>query len=223
MCAWHPFCSTQFGKALYMKQTNLFDLDCTRFDVPDAELSYVPDFIEPMQAKCILARLKTSLNWAQDEITLYGKSVTIPRLQAWHGDGDAKYTYSNLAMTPHGWTPTLLELKKQCESFASCRFNSVLGNWYRHGQDSMGMHADNEPELGYQPTIIALSFGQTRRLKFRHRNKLHGLNIDMESGSLLMMSGPTQQYWQQGIAKSTRDMQERISLTFRYVYCQSEL
>ncbi|MCY7296192.1 alpha-ketoglutarate-dependent dioxygenase AlkB family protein [Alteromonas sp. a30] len=204
-----------------MKQTHLFDLDCIRFDVPDAELIYIPEFISFDQADGCLETLKQTLSWSQDEITLYGKSVTIPRLQAWHGDAEAEYRYSNLSMRPQGWTPMLYELKQACEAYLCCTFNSVLGNWYRDGQDSMGMHSDNEPELGPHPTIAALSFGQTRRLKFRHRNKRDRLNIDMQSGSLLVMSGSTQRFWQHGIAKSVKPMQERMSLTFRHIFSRT--
>jgi len=199
-----------------MKQTNLFDFDCIRFDVPDAELTYVPHFVE--QADIFLSRLKQELCWSQDEITLFGKHHRIPRLQAWYGDAHAQYTYSGLPMKPNAWTPVLESLRISCEQYLGCRFNSVLGNWYRNGQDSMGMHADNEPELGTNPVIAALSFGQTRTLKFRHKQKRGTLDIAMESGSLLVMAGATQRFWQHGISKSTKPMEDRISLTFRYIY-----
>lgn len=199
-----------------MKQTNLFDFDCVRFELPDAELEYIPHFVT--QAQKYFAQLKEELCWSQEEITLYGKKVRIPRLQAWHGDADAIYAYSGLPLQPNPWTPALKALKHACEEHLSCQFNSVLGNWYRDGQDSMGMHADNEPELGVKPVIAALSFGQTRTLKFRHRTKSESVDIAMESGSLLVMSGVTQQYWQHGISKSVKTMDERISLTFRRIY-----
>jgi alkylated DNA repair dioxygenase AlkB len=41
------------------------------------------------------------------------------------------------------------------EKATEAKFNSVLLNFYRDNQDSMGFHSDDEKELGPQPTIAS--------------------------------------------------------------------
>ena len=189
-----------------------------RLPMEDADVRYYPRLLGPDQAGHYYQDLQDSLLWQQDHIKLYGKQVKIPRLQAWYGEPDAIYTYSGLTMRPHRWTKSLLELKSLCENVAGSRFNSVLANWYRDGQDSMGWHADDEPELGARPIIASLSFGQARDFDFRHKLNGKKHRINLEQGSLLVMAGNTQRYWMHGISKRTRAMVGRINLTFRMIY-----
>ena len=142
----------------------------TRIPAPDADLVLhlaigLPD------NQALLQELIDDTPWQQQEITLFGKTWPQPRLVAWYGDPGASYTYSGLVQEPLPWTDTLNELRKQVEKAANHRFNSVLLNYYRDGSDSMGMHADDEPELGPEPVIASLSLGEPRRLRFRHRSR----------------------------------------------------
>ena len=186
--------------------------------LPDAQVSYQANWLDNREATAFAARLKTELQWQQDTIKLFGKLVKIPRLQAWYGDADACYQYSGLAMTPRPWHPLLSQLKNQLEQHCDCRFNSVLANWYRDGKDSMGMHSDDEPELGPAPTIASLTLGQARPFAFVHKATKARTVYTLEHGSLLLMQGQTQRFYQHGINKTARPVDDRINLTFRYVY-----
>jgi alkylated DNA repair dioxygenase AlkB len=186
--------------------------------MPDANLKYFPSFIPPAAASSIMHSLQHSLNWRQEQITLYGKTHDVPRLQAWYGNEDSSYEYSNLTMRPLPWTPILLELKQKCERASNNQFNSVLANLYRHGQDGMGRHADNEAELGKQPVIASLSFGEERNLDFYHNQSKNKVRLPLANGSLLIMSGDTQTYWQHSMAKTQKVLAARINLTFRYIH-----
>ncbi len=183
----------------------------------DAEVLYYPQFLSQYKADNLLKYFIEALKWEQSIIRLYGRDVRIPRLQAWYGDNEANYRYSNLDMQPLPWDDKLHTLKIKCEAQAKCQFNSVLANYYRNGQDSMGMHSDDEPELGPEPTIASLSFGQTRRFVFQHKETKETQRIDLEHGSLLVMSGPTQRKWKHGINKSKTHTGQRINLTFRQI------
>ncbi|MEO8011625.1 MAG: alpha-ketoglutarate-dependent dioxygenase AlkB, partial [Dokdonella sp.] len=98
------------------------------------------------------------------------------------------------------------------------RFNGVLANRYRDGQDSMGWHSDDERELGEQPLIASLSFGAVRRFRLRHKNSgAKPIAIELESGSLLVMAGATQQNYRHDLPKTARAVGERINLTFRRI------
>jgi alkylated DNA repair dioxygenase AlkB len=195
-----------------------YDTTPIQLDMPDANLKYYPNFIPPAEATTIMQALQQSLDWRQEQITLYGKTFNVPRLQAWYGDKNAHYQYSNLSMHPMPWSPILLELKQKCENASNSRFNSVLANLYRDGQDGMGRHADNEPELGQQPVIASLSFGEERNLDFYHNATKDKVRLPLHDGSLLIMSGDTQKHWQHSVAKTKKTLTARINITFRYIH-----
>jgi alkylated DNA repair dioxygenase AlkB len=97
-------------------------------------------------------------------------------------------------------------------------FNSVLLNLYRDGNDSMGWHSDDEPELGQNPVIGSLSLGGKRRFRLRHRSEKNLKHqLELTSGSFLLMQGTTQHYWQHHIPKTKRPVPPRINLTFRLI------
>jgi alkylated DNA repair dioxygenase AlkB len=195
-----------------------YDNTPIHLEMPDANVKYYPNFIPPEEAASLMHLFQDELDWRQEQITLYGKTFNVPRLQAWYGDKNADYRYSNLSMRPSPWSPTLLELKQKCENISNSRFNSVLANLYRHGQDGMGRHADNEPELGQQPVIASLSFGEIRNLDFYHNQTKQKIRLPLRNGSLLVMSGDTQTYWQHSVAKTKKVLTARVNLTFRRVF-----
>lgn len=190
--------------------------------LPDADVTYYPGWLSAEQASHIKQQLQGELQWHQDTIKIYGRLVKIPRLQAWHGDPDAQYSYSGLSMTPAPWTTTLTELRQQLTKECQAAFNSVLANWYRNGQDSMGMHADDEPELGKAPVIASVTLGQARPFVFVHKRSKQKSKVLLEHGSLLVMKGTTQQCYQHGIAKTARQIDDRINLTYRYIYASDK-
>jgi alkylated DNA repair dioxygenase AlkB len=195
-----------------------YDNTPIQLDMRDADLKYYPNFIPPEQTNAIMRTLQESIDWRQEQITLYGKTFDVPRLQAWHGDETASYQYSNLTMRPIPWSPILVKLKQSCENVSNSHFNSVLANLYRYGQDGMGRHADNEPELGEQPVIASLSFGEVRNLDFYHNISKNKVRVPLADGSLLVMRGATQKCWQHAVAKSKKLMAPRINLSFSYIY-----
>lgn len=189
--------------------------------LPAAELLFDPHFLPLPAAQTLLAELASSIAWKHEPIRLFGREVMQPRLTAWHGDAGASYRYSGLQLQPQPWTPTLLHLRQQVEAAAGTPFNSVLLNLYRSGQDSMGWHADDEPELGPEPVIASVTLGATRnfRLKPRHpQHTAHGpVTLPLTTGSLLLMRGPTQRHWLHALPKTARPVGPRLNLTFRLV------
>ncbi|HEY9658766.1 MAG TPA: alpha-ketoglutarate-dependent dioxygenase AlkB, partial [Allocoleopsis sp.] len=130
--------------------------------LPDAEIIFYPSLLDQSESDRRLTELRQTIDWQQDWITIYGRSLPQPRLTAWYGDPGKTYTYSGITMQPMPWTATLLELKATVEAVSEVEFNSVLLNLYRDGNDSMGWHSDDEPELGQNPCIGSLSLGGTR-------------------------------------------------------------
>lgn len=188
-------------------------------DLPDADIRFYPSLLNQSESDRLFQDLTQTICWRQDAITLYGRSRLQPRLTAWYGDPGKSYTYSGLTLSPTPWTSALLDLKAQIETVSGVIFNSVLLNLYRDGQDSMGWHSDDEPELGPNPIIGSLSLGGTRRFQLRHRLD-RGLKSEflLTAGSYLLMQGRTQHYWQHQVPKTKRPVPPRINLTFRIVH-----
>ena len=186
--------------------------------LPNANLIYIPDFLSVMASQRYFQNLKSSLEWRQDEIKLFGKNILQPRLTALYGNSEKNYTYSGLTIKPLQWTEDLLKIKKAVEEMSDITFTSCLANLYRHGQDSMGWHADDEKELGENPEIASVSLGAERWFHLRH-SSIPGLTekILLRNGSLLIMKGETQHYWKHQIPKTKKDIGERINLTFRKI------
>ena len=173
----------------------------------------------PRPARALLADLILKTPWRSEEVTVWGKKHLQPRLIAWYGDEGQNYTYSGISMNPLPWTQTLSELRMLVESTCHQQFNSVLLNYYRDGRDSMGFHSDDEPELGPRPTIASLSLGESRVFAFKRKGRPDAkiVNIELVSGSLLLMKGDTQRNWKHGIAKSSKPLGPRVNLTFRKI------
>lgn len=190
-----------------------------RIDLPDSDVWLLPRMPMILNDVELVDAIIAQTPWRQDDILIFGKRVTQPRLHAWYGDPEAVYTYSGLSNVPLAWTPVLTKIKMDVERVCGAAFNSVLLNLYRDGRDSMGMHADNEPELGATPTIASLSLGATRTfiLKHRTRSDIPTCRLALESGSLLLMNGQTQSHWKHGINKQATVVGARLNLTFRLI------
>jgi len=197
---------------------DLFSSHKTVFNLPNAELIYIPDFYKVEEANGYFEELKQDIPWQQDDIKVFGKTYKQPRLTALFADNDLPYSYSNIVMTPKKFTKQLLEIKTDIEKETQHKFTSVLLNLYRNGNDSNGWHADNEKELGKNPVIASLSLGESRFFHFKHRHlndEKH--KLELKHGSLLIMKGEMQHYWLHQVPKTKRKIGERINLTFRTI------
>ena len=188
------------------------------FDLPDAEIIYYPQFFDKEQADKIYTELLQEIAWQQDNITVFGKIHPQPRLTALYGNEGKPYSYSNIKMQPHPWNSLLQKIKYYIEETTGCQFTTVLLNQYRDGKDSNGWHADNEKELGTNPTIASLSFGSERVFQLKHNTiNVAKKSIVLEHGSLLLMKGSTQHFWKHQIPKTAKPIGTRINLTFRSI------
>jgi alkylated DNA repair dioxygenase AlkB len=175
-------------------------------------LIWRPHFFTPAEADELFARLKENVAWKQER-GRFGRPF--PRLTALYGDPGVVYRYSGVTYPAAPWTEELAHIRRRVEQAASAPFNSVLLNRYRDGSDSMGFHADDEPELGRNPIVPSVSLGAPRRFLLRHNAGRQTLELCLTHGSLLVMAGTLQHHWQHALPKVTDKVAERINLTFR--------
>ncbi|HEY0705558.1 MAG TPA: alpha-ketoglutarate-dependent dioxygenase AlkB [Polyangia bacterium] len=189
-----------------------------------AYIDHARGFLASEAAANAFAQLRGELSWEAREIVLFGRRILQPRLIAW--GGPLPYRYSGQTLPPRPLPPCTAALLGQVTEQLGVPFNHVLANLYRNGDDSMGMHADAEPELGVDPVVATLSLGATRRMRVAPRKGVDGAPRDIElgAGDLLVMGGTCQRYFLHGIprVRSRGDLPgeavaERISLTLRDV------
>jgi alkylated DNA repair dioxygenase AlkB len=189
-----------------------------KLQLPDSDITYFPNFLDYEEASAHFKMLKSSVSWRQDEIRVYGKLYPQPRLTALYGKNNKPYSYSGIVMQPLPFNKTLSDIEIKITAIAPVEFTSCLLNFYRDGKDSHGWHSDDEKELGENPVIASVSLGQSRYFHLRHRTlRDFKYKILLEHGSLLLMSGQTQHYWQHQIPKTNKPIGERINLTFRVI------
>ncbi len=183
----------------------------------DGSAQYLPELMSAEESVSLFNQLQKSLRWDADQVMMFGKLVTTRRKVAWIGDPECAYTYSGVKKSPQAWTPELLSIKTQLEELTQSEFNSCLLNFYHDGNDGMGWHSDGEKELDANSPIASLSLGAQRKFAFRHKVDKTTIPLYLESGSVLIMHSPTQQFWQHTLLKTKTVSNPRINLTFRKI------
>lgn len=196
----------------------------------NADILFIEHFFDKTEADALFKELIDTTAWQQGEITIFGEKVLEPRLTAWYGEAGKIYKYSGKTNIALAWNVPLLHIKHKIESSIppsvfpekmateKAFFNSVLLNLYRNGNDSMGFHSDDEPALGKNPVIASVNFGESRRFIFRRKDdKTVKHELLLTHGSLLIMAGEMQHYWQHGVPKEPKKTKPRINLTFRVI------
>lgn len=190
-----------------------------KFNLKDGEVWVMPNFMPVDKAKFYYDALIANINWRQEEIKMYGKVYPVPRKTAWYGYPEFNYKYSGIFCNPEPWTKELMDIKKVIEYFLPGEnFNSVLLNLYRDGNDKVSWHADDERELGQNPIIASVSLGAVRRFDLKHKEDPgQKLQIELASGSLIIMRGALQHHWLHQIPVQKRINTTRINLTYRTI------
>jgi len=174
-------------------------------------LLYDDAFLPPDLADRYFVELRDQCAWEQKP-GIFGHMQ--PRLIASYGDAGISYRYSGVDNVALPWTAQLLEIKEKIEAVQG-EFNYCLLNRYRSGSDSMGWHADDEPEMG--KVISSLSLGAKRKFRIRHNITRETQTFLLGNGTLIIMAGTMQQFWQHEVPKTKLRVDERINLTFRKI------
>jgi alkylated DNA repair dioxygenase AlkB len=188
-----------------------------------AELYYDPHFFQTNEATELFNTLLGKCAWERRKAA-FGNDV--PRDEAYYGDPGTRYSYSRRLYTPLPWIPELLSLKLRIEEATpdaayvnsgvpKTGYNAVLCNLYRDGNGSVGLHADNEPEM--KPVIASVSLNAERLFRLRRKDGSIAFSERLPHGSLLIMAGDTQKNFKHEVPKEPSITQPRINLTFRHI------
>ena len=203
-----------------MEQLDLFNTNKKEPElvkIQDGEYIYISDFFNKQKSDFFFDALFQKIDWKQEEMNMYGKILKFPRLTAWYGDNNKPYSFSGINLNPTIWNDELLEIKNIIEPKCEAIFNSVLLNQYRDGSDSISWHTDAEKELGRNPIIASVNFGATRKFQLRHKETKEKIEVELKHGSLLIMKGALQHFWQHQVPKTKKKVGNRINLTFRII------
>ncbi len=182
-------------------------------------LEYYRQTFSPTESDNLLRTLTETLNWQQETVKIFGKTLPSPRLQCFYGEPGISYRYSGRDFHSTPWPQPLLNIKNQISTLTGQPFNAVLCNLYRDGQDAMGWHSDNEPELGAHPVIASLSLGEQRTFAIRKtKHTRQYLTLPLDHNSLLVMPEGFQSLYQHSVPRTKKKSLPRINLTFRMFY-----
>lgn len=204
-----------FGNATIQTPNNNFKEGLNY--IQNGEFFISKNFFSKSESDQFLQSLRKNIEWKQESMNMYGKQINFPRLTAWYGDNDKPYSFSGIKLAPLTWNEDLLSIKNKIEPISKNEFNSVLLNLYRDGNDSISWHTDAEKELGVNPVIASVNFGATRKFQLRHIKTNEKIEIELTNGSLLVMQGELQHFWQHQVPKTSKPVGERINLTFRII------
>jgi alkylated DNA repair dioxygenase AlkB len=191
--------------------------------IPGAEIYYEKIFLNPEEATSLLETLLMKCEWERRKTAF---KCAVPRDEAYYGDPGTNYTYSRREYKPLPWLPELLVLRTRVEaatpisaysnlSLPRFGYNAVLSNLYRNGKDSVGLHADAEPEMG--PIIASVSLGAERLFRLKRLDGGVAFAEPLAHGSLLIMAGATQKNFRHEVPKQPEITGPRINLTFRRI------
>jgi alkylated DNA repair dioxygenase AlkB len=191
--------------------------------IAGVEIYYEKDFLPSEEATRLFNTLLARCAWERRR-TSFRRAV--PREEAYYGDPGTSYTYSRREYKPLPWIPELLALKGRVEhvtplaaytnlNLPKLGYNAALCNLYRNGNDSVGLHADAEPEM--RPVIASVSLGAERLFRLKTRNGAVAFAERLPHGSLLIMAGQTQKNCKHEVPKEPDVVQPRINLTFRHI------
>lgn len=185
---------------------------------PGARIGYFSQFFANDES--IFRSVELEASWVKREVIMNGQQYMQPRRICYMADEPSlTYTYFKTTNHPVPYTATVLNIKSQLEEFLKTKFNCVLMNLYKDGQDFMEWHPDDEPLFGRNPTIVSVSFGQRRAFDFRkNADPRIRFRYMLGGGDVLVMEGGAlQNHWQHAVLIGNNGDKGRINMTFRMI------
>ncbi len=180
----------------------------------DGQANYFGPILEN-HADDYLHQLLRVPDWQSDIVKMFGKTTVTKRKYVWFGERPYRYNYSGHSRIALPMPKIISLIKHAVEQTCESQFNACLMNLYHTGEEGMGWHSDNEPEIAKDSYIASVSLGAERRFDFKHRTSDSRLSVMLEHGSLLIMDYQSQKHWLHQLPKSTKVTEPRVNMTFR--------
>jgi alkylated DNA repair dioxygenase AlkB len=172
-------------------------------DDESGSIAYHPSALGAPEANALFETLLASISWRHERRQMYDREVDVPRLE-WSSQINDSLPIALARVVP------------VVDQLAGARFSSIGMNLYRDGRDSVAPHNDSIPELTEGSPIAILSLGAARRMTIRSKSIPRRIfDLDLEAGSVLVMSYETQSSYDHGIPKTSDAVGQRISVVFR--------
>ena len=166
-------------------------------------IAYYPAIFSPAESGELFELFERTLPWSHETMWMYDRTVDVPRLIA---------RFEPDAPRP----PELQHVQQRVEAFLRTAFTSCSVQYYRNGNDSVAWHNDHREELVEMPSVALVSLGAAREMQIRSKQRPRtSFSCDLEAGSLLVMSGRAQEFWEHTIPKTSRPVGARISIALR--------
>jgi alkylated DNA repair dioxygenase AlkB len=190
-----------------MGQLTLFDATETLLvDDERGRIAYVPAFIDADTARTWFAEIRAGVKWRSERRMMYEREVDVPRL----------VSHFRLDPPPESVPQAILDAARRVTERLREPFNSVGLNLYRDGRDSVAPHNDHLDEIRKGFSIALVSLGAARRMSIRAKAAPRRvIHVDLDPGSLFVMSYDTQLHYTHAVPKTPNRVGERISLAFR--------
>jgi alkylated DNA repair dioxygenase AlkB len=173
-------------------------------DNATGRIEYLPGFVELERARAWFEELRAGVAWRSERRMMYDREVDVPRLVA------------SFRLDDPAAPAAVREAESRVIEATGTPFTNAGLNLYRNGRDSVAPHNDHTDEIVEGHPIALLSLGAARRMTIRSKTRpVRRFDLDLEPGSLLIMSYATQGYYDHGIPKTAEPVGERISMAFR--------
>jgi alkylated DNA repair dioxygenase AlkB len=181
----------------------------------DGTAVYFGSVLDEQSSKLLFDKLEKEIDWQRDKVMMFGKVLETTRLVSWYGKQKFTYKYSNKEKVALPYPKVLEDIHSMVENITGQEYNSCLLNFYHDGSQSMSWHSDNEREIEGDSSICSLSLGARRKFKFKHIKTGQVIDVWLENGSVIDMSGEIQRFWKHCLPKTKKVTAPRINLTFR--------
>jgi alkylated DNA repair dioxygenase AlkB len=196
---------TQFG---------LFGAPLALVDGERGRVTYHDRFVPAEEAEAAFVALRGGVDWHANRRVMYEREVDVPRLTAHFAL--AKLVAGEAEGIDANGASAIASLARRVGEALATPFNSVGLNFYRDGNDSVAPHNDRLGDLVRGEPIALVSLGSTRRMLIRSKTPGEpAVPVDLEAGSLLVMSWSSQLHYTHGVAKTKARVGERISVALR--------
>jgi alkylated DNA repair dioxygenase AlkB len=184
----------------------------------EGDVKIMENYYNKSEADEIYTHLHKQIKPTEHYIKINNKEIKLPRLQCSFGDDGMSYKYSGASQKSLEWSESGIcnDIREKIEKEFNTKFNYVLVNYYRDGNNYIGAHSDADKDMIDNYIIVSLSFGATRKMVFKHKKKkFEKKEIYLTHGTIVIMGKDTQKNWTHEIVKNEKMEEDRWNLTFR--------